>query len=145
MNGHNKLECLLLSGFSNLVKYLWVGTSLTREHLTKLERSARNKHSNLLCPFESYKENQVLWIWSQNFVEWISCTLNLTHKCKTQVNCLMLRNIRPRQKCQIEKKTLFCSFINYDGLKIIVSVTRDGEKHRSEMQKLEENWHNDFC
>ncbi len=31
-------------------------------HNTKLERLTSDKHSNLLCQFQSYKENEVLWI-----------------------------------------------------------------------------------
>ena len=34
----------------------------TRRHFSKLEKSARDKHSSLLSPFVSYEENKVLGI-----------------------------------------------------------------------------------
>jgi hypothetical protein len=34
-------------------------------HYTRLERLAADKHSSLLSPFVSYKENKVFWIGSQ--------------------------------------------------------------------------------
>jgi hypothetical protein len=36
-------------------------------HNTWLERLARDKHSNLLGPFVSYEETEVLLIWPQEF------------------------------------------------------------------------------
>jgi hypothetical protein len=36
-----------------------LGFGLIQKHLTRLERPARSKHSSLLGPFVSYKENKV--------------------------------------------------------------------------------------
>ncbi len=80
MNRPYKIACLSLANRSRLVLglqkgFIWVepfwGTPLNcttcfaRKHKTKLERPARDKHSSLLSPFISYKENDVLCIQPQ--------------------------------------------------------------------------------
>jgi hypothetical protein len=71
-NWSKKLEYLSLTNFSSLAYCLQVGHEPTRvKHLgdwlqafpkIRLEKHGRNKHSSLLGPIESYKENELLRI-----------------------------------------------------------------------------------
>ncbi len=68
---HNK-TCFL--------RNLQIGPSRVVLNYTRLERLAKNKHSNIYDLFVSYEENEVLWI-KPHIVHFLSLTIAQIRQC----------------------------------------------------------------